>query len=143
MEENLPAEIINAQTLFDRSFELEPSEDQVMAFRNAIYLLNDFKDDHPDYLEQVKDIKHRKTLDLFLRLSASDTPLVYTVWREYLMLFCIDVKEDVRRIVRDSHPLSHFLFSFAARHSEHIPQGFKKIIDDFLTDITDGFSSVP
>lgn len=135
MKENLPEVIINAMALFERSFELEPSEDQVRTFKNAVYLLNDFTEDFPSYKEQIHHTKLSRTIDLLCFLSVLSTPPAYTVWLEYLMLFCIDLKQEIKTIRTQAPALFEFFLSFIDQHINEIAPGLKNNIDGFLVEI--------
>jgi hypothetical protein len=135
MKENHPDVIINAMVLFEQSFELEPSEEQVRLFKNAVYLLNDFTDDFPSYKEQIQHIKLSRTIDLLSVLSILSTTPAYVVWLEYLMLFCIDLKQEIKAIHAQAPALFEFFLSFIDQHINEIAPGLKTNIDGFLVEI--------
>lgn len=134
MTENLPDIILNSMALFERSFELEPSEAQVRTFKNAVYLLNDFTEDFPSYKEYIQHIKRSRTLDLLSVLSTQAAP-DYIVWLEYMMLFCIDLKKEIITIRSQAPTLFQFFLSFIEHHINDIAPGLKTNIDDFLGEI--------
>jgi hypothetical protein len=135
MAEHLPEVIMNAVALLERAFELPPSAEQARAFRNAIYLLNDFKDDVPSYQERVAPIKHSGTLALLRGLETFPENLEYSLWLDYLLLFCIDLKQEIQ-VLRSQHPdLFVFFLSFINRYEERIVPELVTIIDGFLNEL--------
>jgi hypothetical protein len=135
MKENLPEVINNAMALFERSFELEPSEDQVRMFKNAVYLLNDFTEDFPSYKELIEHTKLSRTIDLLSFLSVLSNPPAYIVWLEYMMLFCIDLKQEIKSVRAQSPALFEFFLSFIDQHINDIAPGLKTNIEEFLGEI--------
>lgn len=132
MTKHLPGEIRNVLQLLERASGLDPSEDQVRSFKNAVYLLNDAMEDVPAYREQGRRIKLAQAMALLSRLSHRETPLDQDLWLEYVMLFCIDLRRETLALKTLEPALFLFFQSFVHQHLNDIAPGLRANIDSFL-----------
>ena len=135
MTKHLPGEIKNVLQLLERASGLDPSEDQVRSFKNAVYLLNDAMEDVPAYREQGQRIKLAQAMALLSRLSTRETPLDQGLWLEYVMLFCIDLRRETLTLKTLEPALFLFFLSFVHQRLNDIAPGLRANIDGFLEEL--------
>ena len=135
MTENLPDGMINAIELFDSALGQTHSEDRVRTFKNGVYLLNDSMEDFPSYKEHICHIKLTHTEKLLNSLKIQAAELEYAVWLEYILLFCIDLKQEIKALRTKDPFLFEFFLSFLDVHSKLISGELRKNISDFLEEI--------
>ena len=133
MIDNLPEEITNALQLLDASFGSMGTKNQVQSFKNAVYLLNDCMDDFPVYREDILKIKYSYTVRLLCGLPPNPD---YQTWLEFVMLLCIDLKDQVKTLKNNDAQLFETILTFLRLYEPDAPPTFQENITQFIDEIT-------
>lgn len=132
MTDHLPEDILNAVKLLDASFGLRGRREQVKAFKNAVYLLNDSMDDLPIYREDISKIKYSYTVRLLCGLAQNPD---YDTWLEYVLLLCIDLKNEVKSLKNIDAQLFESFLAFLRIYANQTPDTFRQNIARFMDEI--------
>ncbi|MBU1170302.1 MAG: hypothetical protein KKD44_12135 [Proteobacteria bacterium] len=136
MPDNLPDGILNALKLFEASFGPMKPQEQAQTFKNAVYLMNDCLDDFPIYREDILKIKSSYAVRLLCSLTSHHPNPDYDTWLEFILLFCIDLKQEVVNIKHLDAQLFEDFLVFLRLYSNEITPELKANISKFLEDIT-------
>lgn len=133
---DLPADIVNALRLFESAFENPNAHNQARIFKNAVYLTNDCMATHPRYREDIQKLRYAYTLRLLSSLGAGPALDDYEAWLEFVLLFCIDLKTEIRTIKDQVPPLFDQTLTFLHHYDPQITPELKTNITRFIKDIT-------
>lgn len=132
MTDFLPEDILSAVKLLDSSFGSRESREQVKLFKSAVYLLNDSMDDLPIYREDISKIKYSYTVRLLCSLAPNPD---YDTWLEYVLLLCIDLKNEVKSLKNNDAQLFESFLTFLRLYASDTPDTFRQNIARFIDEI--------
>lgn len=136
MSDNLPEGISNALKLFEASFGSTNPLDQARMFKNAVYLMNDCMNDFPIYREDILKIKYSYTVRLLCSLKTHHPHPDYASWLEFILLFCIDLKHEIKTLKNQDAQLFEDFLIFLRQYVDDITPELKANISHFLEEIT-------
>ncbi len=135
MEKKLPKDIENGVMLFEKAFNSESHYELIRTFKDAIYTLNDSSEDFPLYSKDIDDFKFSNMVRLLCNLNSNLPDPDYRIWLEYILLFCIDLKPEIKKLYTADPSLFEGLLSFLSMYSDEITKELKQNISGVLNEI--------
>ena len=135
MEEKLPKDIENGVMLFEKAFSSKDHYELIRTFKDAIYTLNDSQGDFPLYGKDIDDLKFSNTVRLLCNLNSNLPDPDYRIWLEYILIFCIDLKPEIKKLYKQDPSLFESLLSFLSMYSDEITSELKDNISGVLNEI--------
>lgn len=135
MEKKLPKDIENGILLFEKAFRLNDHVDLTKTFKDAIYILNDCTGEFPVYSKDIEELKFANTIRLLCNLKATLPDPEYRIWLEYILLFCIDLKPEIKKLHTSDPSLFENVLNFLSMYKDEITPELKKNISGFLKEI--------
>ncbi len=135
MEKKLPKDIESGVMLFEKAFNSESHYELIRTFKDAIYTLNDSSGDFPLYSKDINDFKFSNMVRLLCNLNSNLPDPDYRIWLEYILLFCIDLKPEIKKLYTTDPSLFEGLLSFLSMYSDEITKELKQNISGVLNEI--------
>jgi len=135
MEKQLPKDIENGVMLFEKAFSSDTHYELIRTFKDAIYTLNDSSGDFPLYSKDIDDLKFSNMVRLLCNLNSNLPDPDYRIWLEYILVFCIDLKPEIKKLYTTDPSLFERLLAYLAMYSEEITQELKENITSVLNEI--------
>ena len=135
MEKKLPKDIENGVMLFEKAFNSDSHYELIRTFKDAIYTMNDSSGDFPLYSKDIDDLKFSNMVRLLCNLNSNLPDPDYQIWLEYILLFCIDLKPEIKKLYTADPSLFEGLLAFLAMYSEDITKELKENISSVLNEI--------
>ncbi len=136
MEKKLPKDIENAILLFEKALSSSDHFELTQSFKDAVYVLNDCIGEFPVYRKDIEDLKFANSIRLLCNLNSTLPDPDYRIWLEYILLFCIDLKPEIKKLYPKDPSLFENVLNFLSMYSEEITPELKKNISGFLKEIT-------
>ncbi len=136
MEKKLPKDIENGVMLFEKAFNSDTHYELIRTFKDAVYILNDSTGDFPLYSKEIDDLKFSNTIRLLCNLNSNLPDPSYRIWLEYILIFCIDLKPEIKKLYIQDPSLFERLLSFLSMYSDDITTELKDNISGVLKEIT-------
>lgn len=135
MGKSLPEEIENGVELLEKAFGCNDHFERIRTFKDAVYILNDCSREFPLYTNDIDDLRFTNTVRLLCGIETGLPDPDYRIWLEYTLLFCIDLKPEIKQIYTKDPTLFESFLSFVSGYSDEISPELKKNIDGFLNEI--------
>ena len=136
MEKKLPNDIENSLLLFKKAFNSSDDFELTKTFKDAIYVLNDSAEEFSQYRKTIEELKLSNTIRLLNNLNDSQPKPDYKVWLEYVLLICIDLKPEIKKLRTKDHSLFESTLKFLSIYKNEITPELKKNISDCFKEIT-------
>lgn len=136
MADRFSKDINNALNLLEASFDESCEISRARMFKDGIYLLNDLLENHPAHEEEIKKHKYSFAVRLLSSLTANQTDPGYATWFEYVLLFCIDLKNEIKHLHETDPAYFEIFLKLLNKHSHEISSELKENIAVFLNKIT-------
>ena len=132
MDEKLPEDISHALNLLKSSENSDSHQTKILFFKDGIDILNDCLEKFPQYKQLLKNYKLSYTRSLITNLSNTRADIIADDWLEYVLIFGVKVKEEIKQILKTNPKLRIYFIDFLALWAEKTPSELKESFSEFI-----------